>query len=132
VVDHSTLLSEVHAILSRTSMDELRAFAVIARRVMGAGRKVYGPTIIANDARDYKQEAAEECFDATWYFALDHVRRRDRLERFNEDFEEQPTTERPILVCPDCSHVGIHSAGCPWVTVVPPPLAFDVSDGGVE
>jgi hypothetical protein len=74
-VDHATLLADVTALLARTSTDELRAFAVIARRVMGGGREAYGPLILGNDTRDFAREAGEEIADAFWYLALVEVQR---------------------------------------------------------
>jgi hypothetical protein len=70
MTDHATLLAEVTALLGHTSMDELRAFECIARRVMGKGRDTYGPTILGNDTRDFAREAGEEIADAFWYLAL--------------------------------------------------------------
>lgn len=66
-------LDEIVALLKHCSRDELRAFLVIARRVMGKGRKTYGPTILANDARNFKHEKAAEKADWIWYDALDEV-----------------------------------------------------------
>ena len=67
---------EIASLLSRCSPDELAAFGVIARKVMGQGRESYGPTILANDARNFRREAADEITDAIWYWALDEVQRQ--------------------------------------------------------
>lgn len=75
-----TALDEIIALLRPASRDELRAFTVIARRVMGVGRKQYGPTIVANDTRDFRKEGADELADYMWYVALQEVRDADRRE----------------------------------------------------
>jgi len=71
-----TVLDEVVSILRTCSRDELAAFAVIARKVMGPGRVAYGPTDLTVDRRDFRREAADEIVDAVWYWALDEVRRQ--------------------------------------------------------
>lgn len=72
----SALIDEVISILRTCSRDELAAFAVIARKVMGPGRVVYGPTNLLVDRRDFRREAADEITDMIWYWALDEVRRQ--------------------------------------------------------
>ena len=69
-VTRSTLLGELRGFMQRASDDELRAFYVIASRVMGGGRDQYGPLHLANDARDFAKEAADEAADLLWYQAI--------------------------------------------------------------
>lgn len=88
MTDTPQLLSDIHALLARGSRDELRAFLVIARRVMGGGRKQYGPLILSNDTRDFKREAADEAADLVWYVAIQQV-----LD--GEFDDEEPTNVLP-------------------------------------
>jgi hypothetical protein len=77
---------ELCALLAIGSIDELRAFGVIARRVMGKGRESYGPTDLKTDRRDFKTEKADEKTDWLWYDALDEIRSNDeRLEKLRSD-----------------------------------------------
>lgn len=73
MTDRPSILAEIHALLESGSIDELRAFRVIARRVMSGGRDQYGPLVLSNDARDFRKEAADECADLLWYVAIQQV-----------------------------------------------------------
>lgn len=76
------LARELCALICTCSIDELRAFGVIARKVMTKGRESYGPTVLATDKRDFLAEAGDEFLDAIWYVALHVVSKHDqRLER---------------------------------------------------
>ena len=74
-MNRSATLGELRGLLDIASDDELAAFAVIARKVMGRGREQYGATNLATDVRDFVKEAADEFVDAAWYLALDIVQR---------------------------------------------------------
>jgi hypothetical protein len=69
----STLLGSLRGMLELASDDELRVFHVIASRVMGGGRKQYGPLHLANDARNFRKEGADEMADYVWYVAIQAV-----------------------------------------------------------
>lgn len=131
----ANVLDEVIGILRQCSRDELAAFAVIARKVMGPGRVAYGPTDLTVDRRKFRREAADEITDAVWYWALDTVRRqmvsRPRVDAFIEaafDFSDEPTSEwnvesrqnRTGEICADCGTPAeaTHAVGCPWTVAV--------------
>lgn len=100
--NRNALLTSIAALLSKGSTDELRAFHVIASKVMGQGRETYGPTHLANDPRDFMHEGGQEGVDAVWYFALEIVKRalfprrssislvREFYERFGQVVNGEP------------------------------------------
>lgn len=80
--DHIGMQQEIRVLMSGASSDELRAFLVIARRVMTGGRKQYGPLDLATDRRSWSREAADEMADYLWYCAIREVVAADRVKAF--------------------------------------------------
>lgn len=81
-VRRGALACELCVLICTGSLDELRAFGVIARRVMGKGREIYGPLDLRRDRRDFRKERADEKADWIWYDAiLEVIENDERLER---------------------------------------------------
>ena len=103
-MSRALLIGELRGLLDIASDDELAAFAVIARRVMGGGRTQYGPLDLAADKRDFAKEAADEAADLLWYAAIQAVlagyrRRRpsiDLVREFHERFGQVVNNEPSI------------------------------------
>lgn len=106
------LIGELRGLLEIASDDELAAFAVIARRVMGGGRVQYGPLDLATDKRNFAKEAADEAADLLWYAAIQKVLAgyrqqhtsldlvREFHKRFGQAIEDDPhvdNTDRNTL-----------------------------------
>ena len=87
-------LLAILAMLSTASQDERRVVFYVTRRLMGKGRKTYGPLHADSDARDFGHEQSTEAIDALIYWASDVIKNRYRAELDNFDGEE-PTQERP-------------------------------------
>lgn len=66
--------AQVDAVLAQLGPDELRVMHFVAERLLG-GRKVYGPLVLALDARDWRRERDEELADALVYAACESLRR---------------------------------------------------------
>jgi hypothetical protein len=77
-----TPLNEITSLLEPASPDELHVALLIVRRLMGKGRKNYGPMMLATDKRDFGHEGAEEACDALVYWAADLIKRRYRVAAF--------------------------------------------------
>ena len=76
----AALRDELRAIAERSSFDELRVLAVLARR-LEVGRNRYGYLDLSSDKRDFKRERAEEYVDAAIYDACDVLEQHDRAAK---------------------------------------------------
>jgi hypothetical protein len=63
---------ELAIVLEQLGADERRVLLALARRLL-AGQHAYGRLDIANDARDWRRERAEELADALVYGAIAEV-----------------------------------------------------------
>lgn len=106
---------DLQSILDRCSADERAAFEVIARKVMGQGRKTYGPTVLSNDPRDFRREAADELVDALFYWSLEEVKRlahppQQKAIEMVRDFHlafGQPIASTPSISNPDTNELRV-------------------------
>jgi hypothetical protein len=87
-------LVAILAMLSTASQDERRVIFYVTRRLMGKGRKTYGPLHADSDDRDFGHEQSTEAIDALIYWASDVIKNRYRPELDN--FDDEPTQERPL------------------------------------
>lgn len=66
--ERAALRARIDDAVDRLGADELRVLALVAER-LAAGRRSYGELRLHSDARDWRQEMAEEVADALVYAA---------------------------------------------------------------
>jgi hypothetical protein len=71
----AVLQSHILTMLFELNEDELLVVEALLERVSGQGLETYGHLDIATDTRDFAAEAHAEDLDATWYRAVEHVKR---------------------------------------------------------
>ena len=70
-------MSRLQSLIDLLEPDAREVLETIAERMVG-GRRQYGDLVIDRDARDFRQEFAEEMLDGAVYAAIETVRQKRR------------------------------------------------------
>jgi len=70
-------VTRIHGLIELLEPDALEVLETIAERLI-MGRRQYGDLVIDRDARDFRQEFAEEMLDGAVYAAIETVRQKRR------------------------------------------------------